>query len=111
MADVALAARSSRRYTEDEITTLSPVELVVKVLDGAVAACDRKDRQRASRCVVTLISALNFDYREMAAALYRLYEYSLSCVRRGDFAAAREVLHGLREAWAQAAAQPVSTGE
>ena len=94
---------SSRRST-DEIQSLTPVELVVKTLDVGIAACGRGDRAKASRAVVELIGALNFEYREMSASFFRLYDYCLRCVRAGDFETAARVLKELRDSWAQAPA-------
>ncbi len=109
MSEAATAsARLAHQYVRDEIQSLTPIELVIKTLDVGVVACGRKDRAKASRVVVELIGALNFEYKEVSASFYRLYDYCLRCIRAGDYESAAHILKELRDSWAQAPAPQMS---
>jgi flagellar protein FliS len=98
-----------RQYLEEQIGGLSPTELVVKLYDIGIASCVRKDRVRLSRVLVELISALNFEYRDISVGLFKLYNYCMRLAKEGDFDAVQPVLEELREAWSQVAkSQPVA---
>lgn len=98
----------ARKYQEEELYTLSPIQLLVKVYDLAIEACRRKDQRQAARALVELISALNFDYEEIAGRFFHLYQFCLGRVRAGQYEAARQVLQELRQAWTEAAQQTPS---
>jgi hypothetical protein len=68
--------------------------------DVAIQACEQSNLARATQAVSLLREALNFDYPETAVGLFRLYQWTLECIRAGDYAAALDVLRPLREAWA-----------
>jgi len=112
------AQQANRQYLEQELAGMSPVQLLIKVYDVAIASCTRKDRQRLSKALVQLIGALNFEHHEMALGAFRLYNYCLHQAKAGRFDAAKPILVGLRDAWiqaeknmrAEAAAQTVGVG-
>lgn len=93
--------RVSRAYLEDQLNGLGPVELLLKVYDVAIAACRQGDSERVSRAMVELIGALNFDHREVAVGLFRMYNYCLTHAKRGRFDVVEPVLIELRETWSQ----------
>ena len=54
-------------------------------------------------------AALNFDYPEAAAGLFRVYQWALECIRARNYAGAIAVLKPLRDAWAAVENQPSAT--
>jgi len=99
---MAVSPQASRQYVEQELAGLSPVQLLIKVYDVAIASCAQKDSQRLSRALVQLIAALNFEHQEMALGAFRLYNYCLRQAKIGRFDAAKPILVGLRDAWVEA---------
>jgi len=102
-ADAARRPRSSaaRKYIEDEILSLQPVELILKVYDFAIAGCHQEDGDKVGRALVELIAALNFEYRDIAMPLFEVYDYCLRCAKAGDFESIIPVFKELRETWQQ----------
>jgi len=90
-------------YLEKEIAGLSPMGLILKIYDVAIAGCNQRNTDRASRALVELIASLNFEYRDMSTQLFRLYEYCMRCVKSGQFDTALKILTELRGAWSQVA--------
>ena len=86
-------------YQSAQIFGASPMQLILIVYDAALAACGRRDRERARRAITELIAALNFDYEEIAVPLFRLYEYCLSAVGSESFHEASKILRALKDAW------------
>lgn len=95
------AKKMSKTYVEQEIMTMNPVQLLIKAYDAGIAACNRKDEPKTSAVLVELIDALNFDYAEIANSLFRLYEYCMREVKRGNFDVTLKILKELRDTWAQ----------
>ena len=92
----------ARKYLEEELYTMSPIQLLVKVYDIAIDACQRQDKRLASKALVELISALNFEYEEIAGRFFQIYKFCMSQVKAGKFDEARKVLQELRNAWVEA---------
>jgi flagellin-specific chaperone FliS len=92
----------AQKYLIEQLNTMSPVQLLVKVYEIAIEACHRQDRKRASKAIVELISALNFDYAEIANRFFHIYEYCMRQVKAGNFDEARQLLQELREGWVEA---------
>jgi flagellin-specific chaperone FliS len=90
----------SQEYRQQDVMGASPVRLVVMAYDVAITACEQKDFTRATRAVSLLRDALNFDYKDAALGLFRLYQWCLECIRHDDYASALVTLRELREAWA-----------
>lgn len=87
-------------YQAQDIAASSPLRLVVRVYDVAIASCHRGDRSKLRAALTELIAALNFeDGGEIAPRLYRLYEYCMDRSVAGDLDEVRAILEGLREAW------------
>ncbi len=95
------ARKLSNAYLEQEIMTLNPLQLLVKAYDAGIAACNRKDESKACAVLVELIDSLNFDYAEIAGSLFRLYDYSMREIKRGNFEVPLKILKELRETWVQ----------
>ena len=91
----------SNAYLEQEIMTLNPVQLLIKAYDAEITACNRRDESKASTVLVELIDSLNFDYAEIANSLFRLYDYCMREIKRGNFDVTLKVLKELRETWLQ----------
>lgn len=94
--------KMSNAYLEQEIMTLNPLQLLIKAYDAGITACNRKDEHKASAVLTELIDSLNFDYAEIANSLFRLYEYCMREVKRGNFDVTLKILKELRETWVQA---------
>lgn len=89
----------SSEYRQQEIMGASPIRLVVMAYDLAITACEQQDFIKATKAVSVLRDALNFDYADAAVGLFKLYQWTLDCVRREDYAAAAQTLRELRDAW------------
>ncbi|MBI3637086.1 MAG: flagellar protein FliS [Candidatus Rokubacteria bacterium] len=92
-------------YVTTQAQGMSQQQMLLQLYDFAIAGCLAQDTRKASAAIVELIAALNFNYEEIAAGLYRLYEYTLREVKARRFEAAQRVLAGLREAWGEAFAK------
>jgi flagellin-specific chaperone FliS len=77
----------------------SPLRLVIMTYDLAIRACEQQDFAKAVRTISALRDALDLDYPEVAAGLFRLYQWCLDCIRKGDYASAISTLSELRSAW------------
>lgn len=88
-----------RRYLEEQISGLAPVEILVRMYDIAIASCNQRDGNRLSRVLVEFISALNFEHQDVAVGLFQLYNYCLRLAKAGDFDAVKPILVELRDAW------------
>ena len=91
----------SNAYLEQEIMTLNPVQLLIKAYDAGITACNRREESKVSTVLVELIDSLNFDYAEIANSLFRLYDYCMREIKRGNFDITIKILKELRETWVQ----------
>ncbi len=89
----------TQEYRQQDVMGASPIRLVVMAYDVAIQACEQKDFERAVKAISVLRDALDFDYQEVAVGLFRVYQYCLDCIRKGDYAQAACNLKELREAW------------
>lgn len=87
------------QYQEQAVMGASPLRLIIMTYDVAIRSCEAKDFNKAVRAVSMLRDALNFDYGEAAAGLYRLYQWCLDCIRSDEYQQAAETLKEIREAW------------
>ncbi len=97
---------TKNRYLEDQIKGMTPNQLLIKVYDAAIASCIQKNRVRLSRALVELISALNWDHREVALGLFRLYNFCLRNAKLGKFNVVEPIISELRDAWNGALKMP-----
>ena len=126
----ATLARAASTYQQVQVTSRSPLELVVMLYDGALtslgqarAAIERRDLHAKARAmgktmaiVHELQNTLDFESgREVALNLDRLYTFVTERLTEANLRLdtapldeAERVLVSLRDAWAQAAAVPVT---
>jgi len=96
-----VTATESTHQAQGGVCSLSPLDLVLKAYDVALEGCHEHDADKVGKAVVELIASLNFEYRDVAMGLFRLYDYCLRRARAGDFQAVATILAELRETWAQ----------
>jgi flagellin-specific chaperone FliS len=89
----------TQEYRQQDVMGASPIRLVVMAYDVAIQACEQNDFERAVKAISVLRDALDFDYQEIAVGLFRIYQFCLDCLRKGDFPQAMGYLKELREAW------------
>jgi flagellar protein FliS len=70
---------------------------VLDLYDEGIAACRKRDPERATRVLMQLIAALDFEYGRGAAEIFQLYDFALREVRAGRFLTVRSMLVLLRE--------------
>ena len=93
---------ASGMYVNEQLNSMSPMQVLFKLYDICIEACAREDRKRASRAVIEMISALDFEYEEMASRFLRVYRSALVRVNKRDFDGARAAIQSLRDAWVEA---------
>ena len=91
--------RMQNSYLAQQIHLASPEKLIWMMYDLGWKSCRGKDRGKASKVLVELIAALNFDHKEMAVSFFELYRYALDRVHSGKFEEAGAVFQSLRDAW------------
>ncbi|MCL4540703.1 MAG: flagellar protein FliS [Bacteroidetes bacterium] len=89
-------------YKTNEIMSLSPVQLILKLYDFVIVNSKRKNYNNVSAGLTQLIAALNFDYQEVSIGFFRLYRYCQNQSQNGNFAEVEKIISELRSAWAQA---------
>jgi flagellin-specific chaperone FliS len=89
-------------YRNEQLMNLSAVDVIHKLYAVAIQAIKKNDVPLAHRAINELIAALNFEYQEVALTLFRLYQYTKHCLRKGRTNEALEVLEELRSAWGEA---------
>ena len=98
-------AYRNNEYRQQEVLGATPLHLVVMAYDMAIRACEQKDFEKAAKTITALRDALDFDYPEVSEGLFRLYQWCLDCIRKGDYAPALSTLRELRQAWRTAELQ------
>jgi flagellin-specific chaperone FliS len=93
-------AAYQKQYRQQDIMNASPLRLVIMTYDLAIRACEQQDFAKAVKTISALRDALDLDYPEVAAGLFRLYQWCLDSIRKGDYASAIITLNELRGAWA-----------
>lgn len=88
------------QYRQQDVMSASPLRLVIMTYDLAIRACEEQDFSKSVKTISALRDALDMDYPEAAAGLFRLYQWCLDCIRQGDYASAITTLTELRGAWA-----------
>jgi flagellin-specific chaperone FliS len=89
----------SHAYRKQEVLSATPLHLVIMAYDLAIRSCDQKDMATALKAVSGLRDALDYNYAEIAMNLLSLYNWCLDCIRKQEFAQAKQTLVELREAW------------
>ena len=78
---------------------MDPVPLLIKVYDFTIMNCKKKDSVKASKGLVELMSALNFEIEEVSLGLFRLYQYCQDKIKQEEYDETIPILEGLRDAW------------
>lgn len=86
-------------YLLQQIRGASPEKLILMLYDVGLKSCRARDKRVASKVFVELISALNFDYNDVALKYFDIYRFALDGVHTGKFENAIMVLEGLRDVW------------
>lgn len=86
-------------YLAQQIQLASREKLILMMYELGLKSCRAGDRDKASKVLVELIAALNFDYKDAAVNFFDLYRYALDRVHIGKFEEAAAVFAGLRDAW------------
>ncbi len=81
---------------------LTPAQLILKLYDYVILNCKKQSTSKVNAGLTQLIAALNFDYREVALGLFRLYRYCQDKSRKGDFKEVESIIGELRATWAEA---------
>ena len=89
------------QYRKQDVMSASPLRLVIMTYDLAIRACEQQDFAKAAKTISALRDALDLDYPEVSAGLFRLYQWCLDCIRKNDYASAITTLTELRGAWAE----------
>ncbi len=87
------------QYRQQEVMGASPLHLVVMAYDLAILACEQENFEKAVKTISVLRDALDFDYPEVSLGLFRVYQWCLDAIRKGDYASALSAMRELRDAW------------
>ncbi len=98
----AQAQAAVSAYSKDHYANLSPVQVIQRLYDYAILGCKKDDPLLAQRALNELIIALNFEHKEVAFGLFRLYDYCKGCIQKRDYPPALKVLEELRDTWTHA---------
>lgn len=93
-------------YIRQQIQTASPEKLILMMYELGIKSCRTKNREKAAKVLIELISALNFDYQDIAAPLFDAYKYALDQVHTNRFEEACFVLEELRDVWESSVMKP-----
>src|SRR5512141_1477390 len=88
------------KYKQQDVMSASPLRLVIMTYDLAIRACEQQNFDKAIKTISALRDTLDMDYPDVALGLFRLYQWCLDCIRKGDYAPAIATLSELRGAWA-----------
>jgi flagellar protein FliS len=94
------ATQAAHQYQRQDVLSASPTQLVTKLYDLAVLACNNDDRIKLRKVLIELISSLNFqEGGDIAIRLSQIYEYCMRESINGDLNEIAEMLSDLRETW------------
>jgi flagellar secretion chaperone FliS len=88
-----------KQYRQQDVISASPLHLVIMTYDLAIRSCEQQDFTKAVKSISALRDALDLDYPEVSTGLFRLYQWCLDCIRKGDYASTLSTLTELRGAW------------
>jgi flagellar protein FliS len=88
-----------KQYQQQDVMSASPLRLVIMTYDLAIRACEQQDFAKAVKTISALRDTLDLNYPEVSTGLFRLYQWCLDCIRKGDYATASSTLGELRGAW------------
>jgi flagellin-specific chaperone FliS len=100
------AQAAAQTYRMNQISSASPLDLILITYDAALMGCGQRDLERMTRALSLLRNALDFSYdADIAMGLFRLYQYCADLAREDRFDEAAHLLRELRTTWAQVKAQ------
>ncbi|SRR5690554_1542790 len=88
-----------RQYQQQAVLSSSPEQLIHKLYDLGIVACNQDDRSKLRAVLAELMSSLDLEQGEIAVRLQAIYEYCLIESANGDLSTIHDILTGLREAW------------
>ena len=88
------------KYKQQDVMSASPLRLVIMTYDLAIRACEQQNFDKAIKTISALRDTLDMDYPDVALGLFRLYQWCLDSIRKGDYASAIATMSELRSAWA-----------
>ena len=89
-------------YQENQILNLSPTELILRLYDLAIISAKKGNFKKANLVITELIASLNFEYKDVALGLFKLYRYCQDQFYKGYSREAIKILEDLRQTWAKA---------
>lgn len=94
---------ASLRYKELQLNGSTPLNLLLQVYEYGIVGCLKRDEKQVSAALVELIDALNFEQEEIAAGLFKLYDYCLRIVKKGNYDEVLTIITELRDTWTKVA--------
>lgn len=88
-----------KQYRQQDVMSASPLRLVIMTYDLAIRACEQQDFGKAIKTISALRDTLDMNYPDVSTGLFRLYQWCLDSIRRGDYGTAITTLSELRSAW------------
>ncbi len=86
-------------YLSQQIVTANPKKLISMLYQLGFKSCLAEDKGKAAKVLVEIMSALNFDHREIAVPLFDQYRYALDLVHNESFDYPKLLFKELRQAW------------
>ena len=97
-----VARKRISNYQENAILNASPEELILKLYDLGILSIKKGDIPKANKVLAELISALNFDYQDVALGFFKLYRFCQNELYKGNTEMPIKILTELRQSWAKA---------
>lgn len=92
--------QAAKQYQRQDVLSASPAQLVTKLYDLAILACNSGDRVKLRKVLIELISSLNFEEGgDIAIRLSQIYEFCMRESVDGDLKQISDMLGDLRETW------------
>jgi len=101
-----MTAQTSQKvnsYLKNQIYSMAPLQLLIKVYDYAIIGCKARDMEKASKALVELIAALRFEYEEISLGLFRLYQFCMDEIKKENYEVPLKILGDLRSTWVEVA--------
>ncbi len=96
--------QAAHQYQRQDVLSASPAQLVAKLYDIGILACNTEDRFKLRKVLIELIASLNFaEGGEIAIRLSQIYEYCMRESVAGDLSIIGEMLSDLRDTWKEGA--------
>ncbi|MCG8607455.1 flagellar protein FliS [bacterium] len=86
-------------YYLQQVKSASPQKIILMLYELGLKGCRAKDRDLASKVLVELIAALDFQYQEIALPLFDQYRFALDLVHRDKFDYPSTMFQELRDVW------------